>query len=273
MVISSVTGIIAGQTQQNISNSDNRLRNAIANIVSGRQTQDVANVSIASQLQSVTSGLRQVSSNLALGGSLSQVADGGAEQIQAALGELQEIAQQAASPTTNETTRQILNEQFAQTLQAIDQLAGNTSFNGQSLLNGDLSGGAALSLDSLLGSEAGTSSTLEIADLSSASLLNADISLLSADAAGQAVSAIANALNQVTATRTTIGSFQQAISFAGANVESAITNQEAAQATLTDTDIAAESTRSTQAEVQRNASIALAAQGNRLSPQLLDLIG
>lgn len=272
MVISPVTGVLNSQTQSNISNADNRLRNAIASIVSGRQTEDVANVSIASQLQSVTSGLRQVSSNLALGTSLTQVADGNVQQIQEALGQLQNIAQQAASPTVNDTTRQQLNQQFSEIAQSITQIAQGTQFNGKNLLDGSLSGDNALSLDSLLNSESDLGTSLNIASLNSNSLLG-DINVLSAEGAGQAITAIAEALNQVTSTRTSIGAFQQAVNFAAANIESAIANQEAAQATLSDADIAAESTNSAQAEVQRNASIALAAQGNRLSPQLLQLVG
>lgn len=273
MVVGSISSLFGAQSQQNVAAADNRLRNAIASIVSGRRSDDVASVAIASQLQSVTSGLRQVSSNLALGGSLTQVADGGAQQIQAALGQLQSIAQQAGSPTVNDQTREQLNQLFQETLQGINQLARSTTFNGQSLLDGSLSGESSLSLDSLIGSSEGELATaLSIGDLSGDNLLG-DIDVLSADAAGQAVTAIASALNQVTATRTSIGAFQQAVNFASANVESAIFNQEAAQATLTETDIAAASTESSLAEVQRNASIALAAQGNRLAPTLLQLIG
>lgn len=273
MVISSISSLAGTQAQQNVANADNRLRSAIANIVSGRKTQDVASVSLASQLQSVTAGLRQASSNLALGGSLTQVADGSVQQIQAALGQLQSIAQQAANPTLNDENRKQLNDVLNQTLQGIDQLARSTTFNGQTLLDGNLSGNNSLSLESLLGAGEGDLDTaLSVDDLSSRSLLG-NISVLTPEAASQAVESIAQALNQVTATRTSIGAFQQAINFASANVESAIANQEAAQADLTDTDIAAEATESSLAQVQRNAAIALAAQGNRLTPNLLRLIG
>jgi flagellin len=275
MVISSLTGIGGTQSQQNVQNADSRLRAAIASIVSGRRNDDVARVSIASQLQSTTSELRQASSNLALGSSLSQVADGGAEQIQKALTQLQSLAQQASSPVLNDENRAQLNEQFKQLTESIDRLAKGTSFNGKSLLDGSLSGDDAVTLGSLLGSpEDSLGSSLSVDNLSSSSLLgSSSLNILSADSAGQALTSIQSALNQITSTRANIGAFQQAADFAAANVESAIVNQEAAQSTLSDTDFAEASTESSLAEVQRNASIALAAQGNRLTPALLQLIG
>lgn len=274
MVISTVSGLAGVQALQSVGNADNKLRAAIAAIASGKREGDVANVAIASQLQSTTSALRQTSGNLALGASLAQVADGGAEQIQNALNQLKSLAQQASSPVLNDSNRAQLNEQFQQTLKSIDQLAKNTSFNGKTLLDGSLSGSESLSLSSLLGSSDTTlGGSLSVDSLSSSSLLGSSINILSADSAGQAVSSLSTALNQVTSTRTSIGAFQSAIGFAAANVDTAIANQEAAQAQLSDADIGIESTNNSLAEVQRNASIALAAQGNRLAPQLLQLVG
>lgn len=275
MVISSLTGIGGTQSQQNVQNADSRLRAAIASIVSGRRADDVAKVAIASQLQSNTSELRQASSNLALGSSLAQVAGNGAEQIQQALTQLQSLAQQASSPTLNAENRAQLNEQFKNLTRSIDQIAQSTTFNGKSLLDGSLSGDNAVTLGSLLGASGDSlGSSLSVDNLSSGSLLGSDsLNILSADSAGQAITAIQDALNQVTGARAGIGAFQQATDFAAANVDSAIVNQEAAHSTLSDTDLAQASTESSQAEIQKNASIALAAQGNRLTPALLQLIG
>jgi len=273
MVISATTGAAGVQAQQNIGAADNKLRAAIANIASGKREGDVAKVAIASQLQSVTSELRQASGNLALGSSLSQVADGGAEQIQKALNQLKSLASQARSPVLNDDNRKQLNEQFQQTLASIDQLAKSTNFNGKNLLDGSLTGNNALSLGSLLGSkEDSLGSALSVDNLSSSNLLGSP-NILSADSAGVAASAIGEALNQVTSARTNIGAFQKSVNFAAANVDSAVANIESAQAQLTDTDLGLESTNNSLAEVQRNAAIALAAQGNRLAPQLLQLVG
>lgn len=273
MTIASLSGVGGSQQSQSVSNATARLQAVISSIVSGHNAADVADVSIATQLQSRVSTLRQASGNLAQASSLAQVADGGAAQIQSALSQLQSLAQQAASPTLNAAEHADLNQQYQQTLSTITRLANDSSFNGQNLLDGSVSGSGALSIGSLLGSPASGGDALSIGSLTASSLLPAPGDLLSAANASQALSAISNALDQATGARASIGSFQQALDFASANIDSAINNQEAASASLSETDLAAASTQKSQDQVQLNAAIALQAQGNKLTPALLKLVG
>jgi flagellin len=271
--MTSISGI-SNIGPQAVQKTSDKLRAAIENILSNSpQASDVAALSTASQLQADTAALKQVSGNLVQGESLAQVAGGGATQIQSALQQLQSLAQQAAGPAVNANNRAALNQQAQALLSQISSIAGTTSFNGQNLLNGNLSGDNALSLDALLGTASDTGATLSIGDLSSAGLFNGQgIDLSSANGAQAAISVIGNAISQVTGTTATIGAFQQAIDFASANITTAITNQEAAQATF-EPDFTASATQASLATIQYNASVALAAQGNRLSPALLQLIG
>jgi len=278
--ITSLTGITGSiQSQNSIQKSSDTLQAVIDSIVSGTQSgsdgDNVASVSIASQLQSSLSGLRSLSGNLALAGSLTQVADGGAQDIQSILGGLQSLAEQASSGAVSDSNRTDLNTQFQALAMEIDQVAGGTTFNGKSLLNGSLSGSNALSLDNLItGSDSSSdSSALSISDLTTNGLFGGSIpNILSASSSQQALSAINDALNQVTSNRAAIGSFEQSVNFASANVDTAVNNQQAAMSSLTDTDLAAASTQLAQATVQQNAGIALTAQGNQLLPSLLNLL-
>lgn len=265
-----------GVLSQPVANAGNRLQAAIASIVSGtppQDSQDVANVSIASQLQAQTSALRQVSGNLTQAFSMTQVADGGAAQIQAVLTQLQALALQAKSPTLNAQNRQEIDEQFQQLANRVDMLAKNTTFDNQPLLDGSLSGPGALSLNTLLSSE-DNGESLSLTDLTSGNLFGGQSLLVgTSDAAGQAFSILDEALSQVTGARADIGSFQKAVDFAAANVDSALANQQAASSHISDIDLAGASTDASMAEIQRNATIALAAQGNKLTPALLQLVG
>ena len=273
MAVNALTGVNNSQQSQSIKNADAKLQAAIASIVSGT-TSDVTNVAIASELQSQTTGLKQISNNLVQGFSLTQVADGGAAQIQNSLTQLQSLAQQAQSPTVNAETRKQLNQQFQQIINQVDQLASGTSFNGNSLLDGSLSGSNSLSLDTLLSSSNAGGNDLSIANLTSGALFGGQsLNILSSDSASQASGSINSAIGQLTSARASIGAFQRTLDFASANIDSAIGNQQAALSTFSETDLAAASTQSSQAELQSNASIALAAQGNRLNPALLKLIG
>ncbi len=280
MDISSLPGFSSTQQQQNVSRATSKLRSVIETLVSGSRlnqaSDDVAALSIASQLQSQTSGLKQISSNLAQASSLTQVADGGIEQIQGALEQLKSLAQQASNPTLNAENREQLNNQFKELTKEIDRLASTTGFNGKSLLNGDISGDNTLSIGSLLSSNEANDQgeSLSIDNLSSASLFSGQsLNLQTADGAAQAFAVIGEALGKTISARASVGTFQQSIDFVAANIDSAVVNQEAARSELQDTDFAQASTLLSLFNVQRDAGIALAAQGNRLSPALLKLVG
>lgn len=267
--------------QQIIERSGDKLQKVISGLLSGRRlnkaSDDVAALSLAAQLQSQVSGLKQVSTNLARAVSLTQVADGGLEQVQTGLQQLQALASQAQNSSLSAEAREQLNVQFQQLATEIDRIARDTSFNNRPLLDGSLTSDNTISLESILSptgtSEDGGGTALVIGDVSTDRLFNGEsLSLSSVDGATQAFAVVGEALKTVVGERTRVGAFQQAVGFLAANVDSAVINQQAAQAVLQDTDFAEASTQFSLADIQRKASIAIAAQGNNLRPNLLSLI-
>lgn len=101
----------------------------------------------------------------------------------------------------------------------------------------------------------------------------ASLDVLTADAAASASDIIDDAIDMVTSVRAEVGAMQSRFDFATANIESSIQNQDAARGTLLDTDVAAESTKFSTAQVQLQAGIAVLAQANQLPQNLLKLIG
>ncbi|MBY0354895.1 MAG: flagellin [Rickettsiales bacterium] len=91
--------------------------------------------------------------------------------------------------------------------------------------------------------------------------------------AAAASDALDGAIDRVTSARAEVGALQSRFDFASANIESSIQNQDAARGVLLDTDISAESTAFSQAQVKLQAGIAVLAQANLLPQNLLKLIG
>lgn len=115
---------------------------------------------------------------------------------------------------------------------------------------------------------------LSIGNLSTSALFNGQsLDLLSVSGAQAASAAISLAINSLTSQRANIGSFQEALDFTSANVNSAIQNQDAARSVLADTDFASESTNNASLQLLSKANIATLAQTNRLSGNLLQLLG
>jgi len=82
-----------------------------------------------------------------------------------------------------------------------------------------------------------------------------------------------NAINALTAITASVGALQSRFNYASSNIQSSITNLDAARSTFLDTDVAAESTSYAQAQVRLQTSISVLAQANQLPQSLLKLIG
>jgi flagellin len=279
MNISSLSGLASLQQQQNIQKASSKLSSAIVALVSSKvsgASGDVASLSVAGQLQAAVSGLKQASGNLAQASSLAQVADGGLSQIQNVAEQIQTLAQQASSPALNDENRKTIDAQFKELMKQIDKTVASTSFNGKKLLNGDLSGAGKISLESLLnyGANSNEYAGLSIANLASDNLFGSgELNLATAAGASNVEAVVAGALSSITSTRANVGSFLKTMDYAAASVDSAVFNQDAARSSLQESDFADAASSQSQATLQNNAALAIAAQGNRLPSALLQLVG
>ena len=89
--------------------------------------------------------------------------------------------------------------------------------------------------------------------------------------ANASITAVANAIDTLNQSRSTIGAAQNRLSFAAQNLATAIENAEAARSTLLDLDVAAEMTVFTSKQVLLQTGIAMLAQANQLPQNLLRL--
>ncbi|NNM51821.1 MAG: hypothetical protein HKM02_06305 [Pseudomonadales bacterium] len=101
-------------------------------------------------------------------------------------------------------------------------------------------------------------------------LSQVDISTVSG--ANSAIVAVDNALNTVNAIRANIGAFQNRMSATVSNLQSQGTNLTAAYTSITGADFAKETANLSRAQVLQQAGIAVLAQANALSQQVLNLL-
>lgn len=276
MTVTSLTSLAAG-IQRELSTRNSRVADSINALVSGsrltRASSDVAALSVAVSLQNQVSSLRGAALNISQASSVLQVADGGGEQISEALGRLNALATQANSGTLSAADRKALNTEFQTVRAEIDRIAGNTNFNGQKLLDGSFDADAA-GLAFAVGGTAADDVKLSLPDLRADTLLGeAGVSLLSQEDAARALDNVRSAQQNVTQARADFGSYQYALSYAQGAVESAIQNQDASRAVLSDADIASLSTQRAQLQIGQSAATSLLAQANRLPANILQLLG
>ena len=101
-----------------------------------RASDDAAGLAIAERFRTQVRQFNAEINALQSGISAIEIAEGGLESQQDAVGRLRELAVQAANGTLSDQQRQAINAEAQQLLQEIDATAGNTEFNDRALLDG-----------------------------------------------------------------------------------------------------------------------------------------
>ena len=114
---------------------------SIAKLASGsrivRASDDAAGLAIGTRLRADVAVLRQAAVNASQGASVLQVADGGLARIADVLLRMKALAAQSLSGVPSNTERGFIDAEFQQLVAEIDGIVTTTTFNGQTLLDGN----------------------------------------------------------------------------------------------------------------------------------------
>ena len=105
-----------------------------------RAGDDAAGLAISEKMRSQIRGLNQASRNAQDGISMIQTAEGALSETQAIGQRMRELAVQSANGTYTDEDRELINQEFKQLKSEIDRIASDTEFNGNKVLNGNVSG-------------------------------------------------------------------------------------------------------------------------------------
>lgn len=112
----------------------------MAAIGSGKRIQsasdDTANMQISNRLTSLTSGMHVAIRNANDGISISQTAEGAAQEVTNVLQRMRDLAVQSANASNTKSDRLALQEETVQLKNELSRIAETTSFGGQNLLDG-----------------------------------------------------------------------------------------------------------------------------------------
>ncbi|XOK62453.1 flagellin [Paenibacillus elgii] len=106
-----------------------------------RAADDAAGLSISEKMRAQIRGLNQAQRNVQDGISLIQTAEGGLNEVHEMLQRINELAVQAANGTYSDNDRKAIQKEVVGLIEAIDNIANHTEFNGIKLLNGTSSDG------------------------------------------------------------------------------------------------------------------------------------
>ncbi len=281
MPVSINTNLASVRGQRAMATASEGLNKTFEKLSSGqrinRASDDAAGLAIAESLR-----INQRVANIAIrnaqdGISAIAITDGALSSITQVLGRLAELAQQAGNGSYSGVQRSALQAEFETLGSEIERIAATTTYNGVALLSGsqyvtfqvgfDGSSTSQIALDQRGGATlqrlglAATGSSAMTYSLSGASTDAAQ------SAARQALAAINGAVVSVNALRGTLGTVEARLGSAITNLTTSRENTLAAEARITDADVAVEAAELTRLNILQQAGAAVLAQANQ-QPQL-----
>ncbi len=250
--------------------NDEMTRASIGKLSSGsrivKASDDAASLAISTNLNADVVTLKQASINASHGNAVVQVADGGLARIADILARMKALATQSLSGSVDARSRGYINEEFTQLRTEITSIAQQTEFNGTELLS------VSTTIEFMVGRVAADTISVNTV-ISTASGIGVDTATVDTITnATTSIGLVSTAIDTINGFRATYGSYMSRFDFRARNVDTQVENIEAAKSALLDTDVAAEMTRFTSAQVLMQANVAMLAQANQLPQNLLRLL-
>jgi flagellin len=240
-----------------------------------RAADDAAGLAISEQMRGQIGGLDQAQRNAQDGVSLVQTAEGSLNEVHSMLQRLRDLKVQYSNGTLDSDDKDAIASEVSQIGQELGNIADQTSFNGNKLLqgatftfqvganDGETIATTAVSLSGAIGT-AGSGGLAEISGLSTAALAKTAL-----DTGGLSdISVIDDAIKNVSTARANYGAVENRLNHRLNNLATYQENLTASESRIRDVDMASEMTNYTKENILQQAGTSMLAQANQ-SPQLV----
>jgi flagellin len=263
------TNMAAITSASNLNKSTNELNNALAQLSSGSKitspSDDPAGLAESIALNAQIGQTQAANNNVSNAVSYSQTQDGYLQQVGSALDQMATLAVEAQDPTKTSTEIADYNTEFAALGSYINNTASAT-FNGVSLFSSsglsittDGTGGAAFQMTAVnLGSSVYTTAT--------------SASITSATGAASALSDVTAAITQLATDRSSVGANEERLTYTGDELGVLQDNLTSANSTISDVDVATESTKYAEYNILVQSGTSMLAQANQNPQTVLKLL-
>jgi len=232
---------------------------------------DAAGLAISQSMTAQIRGMNQGVRNANDGIAMAQTAEGALDEVGNMLQRMRELQVESLNGTySTDDKANITTEQTALATQ-IKSIINNTQFNGTVLFKG-----ASASVSIQTGANSADTTTLKIADQSTATTLGAVVDFgasATSDLKSSTLSDLDAAIKSVSTTRAGLGASQNQLQSAINNMTTDATNLTDARSRITDADFSAESTNLAKAQILAQASTSMLAQANQSAQGVLKLLG
>ncbi|MFH0919001.1 MAG: flagellin [Fibrobacterota bacterium] len=201
-----------------------------------RASDDASGLSVSEEMRTQIRGYQAANVNIDYAQAAQSIAEGTGNETTSILQRQRELALQASNGTLNQSNRDALNQEYQQLNAELTRISGSAQFNTQNVANGQ--GLAAGGGQVLAGPNPGSELPIQGADFTAANLGTAATDISNPANAQNALTAVDNAIKNVSSQRTDIGANMNRMEFAAqANTNAAINTQDA-ESRLRDQDFA-----------------------------------
>ena len=232
---------------------------------------DAAGLAIGQNMTSQIRGLNQAVRNVNDGINMMQTAEGAMVEQSNMLQRMRELAVQAMNGTYSDVQRSYLDKEFQQLTQQIGQIATDTMWNDQRLLDG--TGGLSGKFTYQAGQGSGQTISVTVGEMTVTGLFSgATPSIASGVAAAASLDVISQALEKINLQRAEIGAGINRMAYAADNLTNIASNQTQSRSSIMDTDYALATTQLAKTQIIQQAATAMLAQANQQPQGVMALL-
>lgn len=241
---------------------------------------DASGLAVSEKMRSQIRGLNQASRNIGDAISFTQVAEGYLAETTDVLQRIRELAVQASNGVYSDDDRAQIAVEVSQLVAEVDRIASSAQFNGMNLLTGRFAKDSDQVMQFQVGANMDQNIRAYIGTMTASALgLKGQqgedsnmISIASPDEANATLASVDEALKNVTKTRADLGAYQNRMEMAQKGINIAAENTQSAESRIRDADMAQSITEHVKNQVLQQASIAMLAQSNSSSQNVLALL-
>ncbi len=270
--IHSGTGFSTYQLQKNQSDLSDSLKRFSTGKRINLASDDASGMVLANKLASQASGFSQAIKNASNTVSIIQVADGSLGQAADLIMGIKEKAIQAGSAAQSSQSLQAIQAEIGKSLEALSDIAQNTSYNGQKLLSGAFT-------DKVFQIGASSGQTMEItlgsidpSQISDETLgAFADIDVTTTQGAQDAIAFADIALDYISTQRSQVGSSQNQLESVINNLSNSRINTLSAESQIRDLDFAEESANLNKIKIMGKVHAFAQNKANSIARNIIDI--
>ena len=252
------TNVNAMYATNNLSKNTALSGNSMQKLASGlrinKAGDDAAGLAVSEKMRAQIRGMEQADRNVQDGISLVQTAEGALSEAGNIAQRMRELSVQAGNDTLSDSDREKIQAELTQLGEEVENIANETKFNGNDLLNGTKT-------DFTI--QAGATSEVRVIameDLSAIAVELKGIQVDTGDNARDAISTIDAQLELINTARANLGAIQNRLEATSSNLTTSIENMTEAESRIRDVDVAKEMTNLAKLNLLTQTSQAMVAQ-------------